>query len=260
MLKAKKNKIVLGTILGVALVSLASVGFAQWQVGVQQKEDDRSFNVEIDTATQNTAVIEVTPAADQKLRIAEINAVPAENKNVTTVETTGGNFVINLTDYRIIVDNNHQVKSVTYSVFVGDDEVTGVNRFKALKANTSDTIHPNYEDNSKSYIAFKTTNVTNNDDFGSKFKVDSSKTIKNHTVYTANDMKFEFDWGDYFENTSPATFYENKMNGAKTIDDKINMSNEVIKEIDGMNSITKDLTNKVVHIKVSIETEAKAKI
>lgn len=259
MLKAKKNKIVLGTILGVALVSLASVGFAQWQVGVQHKEDDKSFNVEIDTATQNTAVVEVTADADQKLRIAEIKAVPAENKNVTTVETTGGNFIINLTSYRIIVDNKHQVKSVTYSVFVGDDEDTGVDRFKALKTNTSDLIHPSYTDKSMSYIAFKTTSITNNADFLTKFTADD-KTIENHTVYTANEMKFQFDWGDYFENTSPAAFYEEKMSKASKIDDKIKMSNGIIDEINGMNSITDGLANKVVHSKVSIETEAKTSI
>lgn len=258
MLKAKKNKIVLGTILGVALVSLASVGFAQWQVGVQQKEDDKLFNVEIDTATQNTAVVEVTPAADQKLRIAEIVAVNDPNKNVTTVETTGGNFVITLTNYRIIVDNKHQVKSVTYSVFVGDDEATGVDRFKALKDNTSDTIHPSYVEKSKSYIAFKTTNITSNADFVTKFNEDTTKTFENHKVYKAIDMKFEFDWGDYFENTSPAAFYEEKMSKASGIDAKIEMSNGIIDEINGMNSITDGLTNKVVHIKVSIETEAKA--
>lgn len=260
MLKAKKNKIVLGTILGVALVSLASVGFAQWQVGVQQKDDDKSFNVEIDTATQNTAVVEVTADASQKLRIAEIAAVNDSNKNVTTVETTGGNFTINLTNYRIIVDNKHQVKSVTYSVFVGDDEKSGVDRFKALVANTSKSIHPDYSDKSMSYIAFKTTSIADNKDFGSKFIVDSSKTIENHTVYTANDMKFEFDWGDFFDNGSPATFYENKMKTVSDIEEKINMSNGIIQEIDGMKSILDGLSEgeRVVHIKVSIETEAKA--
>ena len=264
MLKAKKNKIVLGTILGVALVSLASVGFAQWQVGVQQKQDDRSFNVEIDTAKQNTAVVEINVKSGEKLRIAELATVNDPNKNVTTVDQTEtGKFDIELDKYRIIVDNDHQVSSVTYEVYVGNTyDEAAKNRFKAKQANVSELIHPSYTDESLSYISLKTANITSNVGFSEQFTVDNSTKIDGHTVYQPKVSKIEFQWGDFFgKNSNPATFYEAKMESVKdkSIEERIDMSSAIINEINGMSSITGGLATeaeKVVHIKVSIETEA----
>lgn len=264
MLKAKKNKIVLGTILGVALVSLASVGFAQWQVGVQQKEDDKPFNVEIDTATQNTAVVEINVKSGEKLRIAELTAVNDPNKNVTTVDQTEtGKFDIELDKYRIIVDNNHQVSSVTYEVYVGNTyDEAAKNRFKAKKTNVDELIHPSYVDNSLSYIKLKTANIDSNTAFNDNFSIDTTSEIAGHKVFKLKVPKIEFGWGDFFgTDSNPATFYETKMESFKdkSIEERIGMSSAIIKEIKGMSSITDELTTeaeKVVHIKVSIKTEA----
>ncbi len=264
MIKKNKKHILIG-VCALAGVALTSVGFATWVVGVQKTNEDLKLNVEIDTATQNTAVVEINVKSGEQLRIAELAAVSDPNKNVTTVDTTTlGDFDIELDKYRIIVDNNHQVSSVTYEVYVGNtNDETAKNRFNAKAVNVSELIHPSYVDDSLSYIKLKTTNIESNTAFKSNFSIDTDITLEGHTAYMPNDSIIHFGWGNFFgADSNPAAFYEAKMDSVKdkTIEERINMSSAIIKEINGMSLITNGLAEggRVVHIKVSIETEAKA--
>ena len=78
----KKNKIIIGAISAFTLVSVATIGFSSWVIGVQQQEVDvEGLKLSVDTVENDSVFLEVSLPANETVKICE----PSK---VTRTETT----------------------------------------------------------------------------------------------------------------------------------------------------------------------------
>ena len=54
MKKNKKSKLVLFSVIGLAAISIGTVGFATWMVGVQKKEETLTISALVDNTLNNS--------------------------------------------------------------------------------------------------------------------------------------------------------------------------------------------------------------
>ena len=89
MIKNRKNKIILGVLAGAAVISLASVGFAQWQIGLVKNQDEKTLHVDVDTYEEETCYINVTTEDNPSINLGELEAVnKRDGVSFTKVEQT----------------------------------------------------------------------------------------------------------------------------------------------------------------------------
>lgn len=262
MRKTRKSKIVILSILGLAAVSIGSIGFATWLVGINKTEQELKVNAVVDNSENDSIYLDVV-VADSKFVVAEKEAHPTKaNDEIVGTRTNAG-------DGAIAFDNN--ALSFTFSTFqlsigkgvaenktptgvrvsfnktdnVGlqnwnvTDVISGArytNKTAGIKDLGSKRVSAD-ETDGYSYISYdKTFNLA----------TDFTKTPnETYNVYTlkADLMKQTFSWGNFFTRetesatpVSPVNFYnsiyksyfdntkDDYMSGAQTFDfaDKIN--------------------------------------
>lgn len=263
-MKKNRNKIILGVLAGAAVVSLASVGFAQWQIGVLKKEDDSNkFNFTVDTVVSETAVLDIKLSTDNSIKIGETTEVSGKD-GVNTIDTLGGKLGVEVETFRIIIDKQHQLDNVTFSYTVGKTNPS-MDRFQVTAGGTNDKFGRT-ESKTYNYLELANETITSTN-IGNYFSADNS-TIPGHTVYTLNKgvennpyKTFGFKWGDFFNHKKPSTFYNNEIGKAeKTIDEKIILSGTASKELEAMRTkvASTDTTENVINMKVALTTIASA--
>ena len=73
MKKSQKSKIVLCSILGLAAISIGSVGFATWLVGVNKTEETLTVNAVVDNSQNDSIYLDVV-TTQEKFVVAESEA------------------------------------------------------------------------------------------------------------------------------------------------------------------------------------------
>lgn len=258
-MKRNRNKIILGVLAGAAVVSLASVGFAQWQIGVLKKVDDSNkFNFTVDTVVSETAVLDIKLSTDNTIKIGETTIV-SEKDGVNTIDTLGGKLGVTVETFRIIIDDQHQLDNVTFSYTVGKTDPS-MDRFQLTVNENPDKFGRTNKTYNYLELANDTINSTN---IGTYFSADNS-TIPGHTVYTLNKgatnnpyVTLGFKWGDYFNHEEPSTFYNNEISKHEAIDEKIILSGTASKELEAMGKkvASTDTTENVINMKVVLTTK-----
>ncbi len=259
MIKSKKNKIILGVLAGAAVISLASVGFAQWQIGIMKDNVNKDFTLDVDTTTSQTAVLDIELAeTNPTIKIGETAEVTNANGGVTTIGDVTGKLTVDVTKFRIIVDNDHKLDKVTFSYTVGTTK--DQSRFKVTTGETdffNRTTKTEY-----SYLALANAEITSAN-IETNFNKDE-KSIPEHIVYTLKETagvenpygKLGFTWGDYFGNENPGKFYNDKINAvdANDIEQKIKLAGNASKELKDMRTnMLKDGDN-VIHMSINLTT------
>lgn len=263
-MKRNRNKIILGVLAGAAVVSLASVGFAQWQIGVLKKVDDSNkFNFTVDTVVSETAVLDIKLSGEKSIKIGETTVV-SDKDGVNTIDTTGGKLGVTVETFRIIIDKQHELDNVTFSYTVGN-KTQSTDRFQVTVNENPDKFGRTNKTYNYLELANDTITSTNINNY---FSSDVA-SIPGHTVYTLNTgvesnpyKTLGFKWGDYFNNEEPSTFYNNKISKHKDINEKIILSGTASKELEAMgtNVASTDTTENVINMKVVLTTKASAQI
>ena len=70
MNKNRKSKLVLFSVIGLAAVSIGTVGFATWVVGVQKTEASLTVKALVDDTTNSSLYLDAV-ASDEPVKIAE---------------------------------------------------------------------------------------------------------------------------------------------------------------------------------------------
>jgi len=84
--KIRKNRILLTSLLGLALVSTATIAYATWNFGVEKKDENVGLTMEVDGVSDKSIVLSAS-ASNNKVIIAETDDVSGENYvNVTSRE------------------------------------------------------------------------------------------------------------------------------------------------------------------------------
>lgn len=264
----KKKKIVLTSVLALAGVSLATVGFATWVVGLDKKDETLNVQAIVDNSTNKSVYLEAA-IENNPLIIAEKDVYPAEGKEKKDKDIITAEKVTSGTDTVYTVNPNalkFTFKTLQYSVGQGATipkkmtielvDSDAMNKLTADDCLMDDHYRTKQAD--YTYIKFKK-DITLNADTYTK----ETPEGKTYDVYEIRVKTYSFEWGTFFgnkaqgeadtTNLSPVNFYNTKSNArnetgndlkAKLFNDCEQANNELI-------NMKKKLTG-TLKVKVSI--------
>lgn len=218
MNKNKKSKIVLFSVIGLAAVSIGTVGFATWVVGVQKKTESLTVTALVDN-TKNSSVYLEAVVENSPVKVAETSIYPtAESQpkewDIVTASTES--------NADITVDPNAlQFKFTTLQYSYGNDATVPSKLTIELLAGESDNTANKVSINkvgrtgdsnsSWRYLKFTheyTLNTSETNLAQNKLKVtDVSDSTKSFKKFTVDNKIFTLEWGSYFNDTNPVSYY-----------------------------------------------------
>lgn len=216
MKRNKKSKLVLFSVLGLAAISIGTVGFATWMVGVQKKEETINVKANVDNTLNDSIYLEAVIDSSKPLIIAEKTPkVRGENEILGAKEGVTGSG----DGYVSVSENALKFEFTTLQFSVGNGaakpkqlhlELSAVgNDFNKIsesgnKLNTSRT------GTSWEYLTLnKTFDIDTSVDSTNTVVTTSSTTEASYTLYTFTNKVFDFEWGSFFGSKSPVAFYNN---------------------------------------------------
>lgn len=264
MIKNRKNKIILGVLAGAAVISLASVGFAQWQIGLVKNTDEKKLDVSVDTYAEETCYISVTTEDNPSINLGELKAIDKrDGVSFTTVEQTKASKLhIGIKDFTLAISNKNNKKTPSLTFKLEVDTTASTGKSLSTKIGKNDKFGRT-EESVKTFIGLtqdiKLATFSDN----SCFDVDTT-SISGYSIFKLKEAnkKFTFNWGSLFGNTdgtngiiasgdnTPANFYQAKLDevdkeAALTTEEeklikKLGMLSQVQSDLDAMASSLQD--------------------
>lgn len=269
----KKKKIVLTSVLALAGVSLATVGFATWVVGLDKKDDTLHVQAVVDNSTNKSVFLDASIKAEN-LIIAEKEAYSKIGEN--DIVKTEASSVDNGGDVAITVNANAlKFTFETLQYFVGEgakpptqmvielvtQEGDAKNTLTTADCLMDDVVYRAKKDGYtylKLYQEIDLTTKTTNDRA-------TKEDTQTYVIYDVTQKEYSFEWGTFFGNAaqktvdgaadvSPVKFYNTKANTRtetgnalrrKLFDDSENINNE-------LRTMKTNLTGKL-SVKVSLK-------
>ncbi len=271
----KKNKIIIGAISAFTLVSIATIGFSSWVIGVQQQEVDvEGLKLSVDTVQNDSVFLDVTLPAEETVKICEPSEVTRTETTdiVGTSNTTssGGigfaadamTFSLDTINLRVgkNVSSNNTPKGVKFTLSTED----GKNTFNKATTNefASSDVVDEWEDKTArgdgpwTYLALETTIAL------AEFTNDSeTNSSASYTTYTLEDKQLTLLWGSFFgnatvsgQNKKPTDFYNSLYKGVKpdpSFDILMEAATKATTELKAMNT---KMTNQTITLKAEVVT------
>ncbi|MBO8427217.1 MAG: hypothetical protein IAC58_01495 [Firmicutes bacterium] len=269
----KKNKIIIGAISAFTLVSVATIGFSSWVIGVQQQEVDvEGLQLSVDTVENDSVFLDVTLPAEETVKICEPSKVTRTETTdiVGTSDTTssGGigfaadamTFSLDTITLRVgkNVSSANTPKGVKFTLSKED----GKNTFNTVKTNEFASSEDGWEDktgrtgSSWTYLALETTIALT--EFTNDSETNSSAS---YTTYTLEDKQLTLLWGTFFgnatvsgQNKKPTDFYNSLYKAAEpapSFDILMEAATKATTELKAMNT---KMTNKTITLKAEVVT------
>lgn len=267
----KRNKILLTSLIGLAVVASASVAFSTWIFGLNK--DNASIDgitVTVDSYKDTTKYIDIAAAEGETIKLAEYSKIdPSDNIAYTEgiVDETGkGDFDIALSKFEFAFSTEQfTFKKIDFEMVVykkADTTKANINKVNDnnvhSEANAANNTIKMREAKTAGYeyISLATTSV------GTEW-FETPETIGSYTYYKVKEAnkKLSLKWSDYFgteTNASPATFYNAKYtdyikDGTKTIKDKLQFLNTANSEMEAMQGIFKNTENIQIKITATLD-------
>jgi len=270
----KRNKIILCSLLGLAVISSGTIAFSTWIFGLNNGEQQiDGIKVTVDGYKDNTKYLDIATSNNETITLAEYSEIKAEDNVASTEgitsETKKADFDINLSKFEFAFSTSqYTFNSIDFTLLIYKTTDTSETKNDVNKV-TEDQVHGKDDSTNHlvkmresktegyTYLALETS-VTSNT-LTNNF---TTETIGDYTYYTAKDdfNKLTLKWGDYFGNNvtsgetvtkaSPAIFYNNKYTefikkeniGVK---DKLEFLNTANSEMKAMEEVFKDVTIKI---------------
>ena len=272
MKRNKKSKLVLFSVLGLAAISIGTVGFATWMVGVQKKEETLTVTALVDN-TKNSSVYLEAVVEDSPVKVAETSIYPTSGSKTNAWDIVTASTESNAD---ITVDPNAlQFKFTTLQYSYGNDATVPskltIELLEGESDNTANKVSVNKvgrtgdSNSSWRYLKFKheyTLSTSEETDLAAnKLKVtEVNQDGKSFKKFTVDNKIFTLEWGSYFNDTNPVSYYNSLSktnihdNGAVT--DKVSamftLADQAYAEIAQMKkALTED--NPTLTVKVTIE-------
>ena len=247
----KRNKIIIGCVSALALVSVASVGLATWLVGVTQEAKDVPIKAEVDGVQNQIVYIDAALVANSTVKVAEDSPVPVEGTKIVGTATNDGESgiqvsadALNFTFDNITIRVGSSATKVPNKVIIElDNEASTCNQVKDTANSLGDTYRKNTSNDSVgywTYLAFSTEIEINETNF-------ASQTEGEFTTYTWNGYKvgeseemsktYKLEWGTFFSSHKPTTFYNEDVvakNKVTDFDTLLSLSNNAYSELHAM--------------------------
>lgn len=257
----KKKKIILGSCVGLALVSLCSVGFATWLVGMNKESATTEItNIKFDAVSSQTKYVDIKGVAGDTLTIVDnsVTTNPDGNNNIILEGTSTKDLDVALEKFELAYSKEGTFNSLVLSASI-DGVGTGL---PAYTTETKDifgrTAGTNYyyikldkfsETSSASYT--DTTITYNSTALESDFDA-NLETITGFNYYKIKNSNktLKFTWGNMFDGKAPIKYYQDKLDDEKDIETKLKMLNAIDQELTAMN---KAFENKTIKITVTLD-------
>ena len=114
MKKSQKSKIVLCSILGLAAISIGSVGFATWLVGINKTTETLTVQAVVDNSQNDSIYLDVVTTQD-KFVIAESEAHPKSTGEIVGTQANSGKGAITFDDLEDFSDDLKDDKECVYT-------------------------------------------------------------------------------------------------------------------------------------------------
>ena len=235
----KRNKIIAGCASVFAVVSVATVGFATWLVGVTQTSVGLGVKTQVDSVQNDTQYVEAKVTEGTKITVAEKAAHVREGKNIIGASENDSSSVIKV-DANALSFSFESItvrigKSATTPptkvVITLNDEESTVNQVTentmGIEYRSALTGSPDYW----TYLRLDTVTLTLAGDF-------TAQDNGSYTTYTLKDgsKKIQLQWGTFFENQNPVSYY-NGLVSDETFEELLDMSGDASAELTKMNDV-----------------------
>lgn len=241
-----KRKWIIGGLAAFTSISLLTTGFAVWVVGVNTTSTENKIGVTVDTAENKSIVFTMTISDTASIQLREAVVSQGKIVNVTQDDTVTNPLTISYTDLKIIYGANagFNFNSIQFSIaepgatdsdFVSVKTASGANKLTGGYARSGDSF--TYLE-APSPIALS-----------SLTKDESQSTI---TTYSSSSGSLEFKWGSFFDNKSPATFYNEKYKEENDNAKLATASGEITTELEQMKT---QLNDKKIKLVATLSTE-----
>ena len=205
-MKKNKSKIVLFSVIGLAAVSIGTVGFATWITGIKRETMTDNLTIEVDNSKNDTVLLDATLSSKQIVLKESVKDQEYLNTNNTGVSPV---LSLNFTTFIVTTSKDYTFNGVNVALSFAES-VTDV----AVDEN-SNSIYPiklfdesNNTTSKKSYITLAKTEFASSD-FDTIIDTSDSNYVEGYNTYKFKTMKLDFKWGSMFNGDSPCTFYNN---------------------------------------------------
>lgn len=252
MIKSKKNKIILGVLAGAAVISLASVGFAKWQIGLVKNNAESKINVKVDAYAEETCYLNVKTAVDASINLGEITAYDKGNGVGYVEETEKASLEVPIEEFTLIVSDTNIKKTPSLTFNLAIDESTPA---KSLTTDLAAGDKFERSEEKHSFIGLKQTITFSSFTDTSCFD-EATNAPEGYKVFKLKSdlKKFVFNWGSVFGNTdgengiitsgenSPAKYYQAKIAAVDTNTSLNTEEAKLFEKLKMLNQVQKDLT------------------
>ena len=250
MNKNKKSKLVLFSVLGLAAISIGTVGFATWAVGVQRKEASLTLTAVVDNTVNDSVILEATINSSKQFIVAdkiEVNKVNDEIIGTSKGEGTVGysadalKFSFETLQYSV----GSSVTTLPTKMIIELVEDSGINA-KNYVAEEGNKIGTTFRTNNApwTYLNFKQEITLS----------DATYTVQNHDsydTYVITNKDYVMNFGSFFNNSDSICNYYNGLSyKTLTASEIFKLTNNIKAELDTMNT---QLSSGSLTVKVTIQ-------
>lgn len=217
MKKNKKSNIVLFSVLGLAAISIGTVGFATWITGLDKKTENVSTTIVADGAKNETYYVDAVLGTDNSISLTE-NTTKAANSLIRFDESSKAtDLTITFTTLRVIVSSGLSISSLNFTLGASEDsaitDCTYKDNVGVAPTNIYDDV-PN--SGKKTYFEITKSSYTVEEGLTTTTGTDD---LAGYTIYEVTNKAFTFKWGSMFNYNSPSEYYvatENVTTNLKT--------------------------------------------
>lgn len=267
MLKRRNKALAIG-LATLGVISVGTVAFATWIVGVQQKETTLQLSLKVDDV-QDSSISVSAALKDKELFITDTQEIKGSDTVIVSTDAVAAD-ALSFSLENIVVEQEEASKSKVVESFEISLVQASSEKLSFDLNEQNNLIETTAGDGTKyrtaqtkvSYLTFATETIAV-DKFDAAKKEEGTKLTTTFTLKQEFN-KLAFEWGDYFDMKSPAVFYNdiyctkdsgnNNYNGFVNADDAFikaqhtNIINE-LKEMD--NYITNTVQNLTLNLKVN---------
>lgn len=273
MNKNRKSKLVLFSVIGLAAVSIGTVGFATWVVGVQRTEVGLQLSAKVDDTQNKSIMLEAVIDPDYEFKVAETQEHSEIKNNDLVVTGSSGPNSIGYASNAM----KFQFSKLQFSC--GDAATKPTKLTLKLATNDANSFNTVTEIANKlptertgtswTYLSLDyTLTLDYNEGVGKNVTAKSKVGGESYTTYEIDTKTFDMHWGTFFgnesyanNNTSPLKYYNsisNKKVGESdqyvydTPSELFTLADNIHSEISTMNSVLNNSSNKL-QILVKVE-------
>lgn len=204
----KNKKVIIGAISGLALVSIATIGFSTWVVGVEQETQNPTVTAVVDDVENNSIYLQASISEGEQVKLAQTASVSGGKivnaKEGGAIGVSADAMKFSFENISLVVGNNVTSKPTAIKIELITSEES--NKFNYPADDPKDLIGKR-EGTNYTYITLNTSLTL-------PTKTNETFTVNNdsesgYTTYTLNEAKkeFSFEWGTFFGNKLPTSYY-----------------------------------------------------